>query len=109
MRMPIKNWKEGADGFRTDVQEAPPTSDQLSSILDYLGPSKAGTVVKDATGSSDALRKFKADANSFQRPVVVDWNNGRAGRFTISWLSAIFGMYTMLMARQLLETTRVRS
>lgn len=63
-----------------DVQEGPPTSDQLSSILDYLGPSKAGTVVKDATGSSDAQRKFKADESSFQRPVVIDWNNGRAGK-----------------------------
>lgn len=65
-----------------DVQEGPPTSDQLSSILDYLGPSKAGTVVKDATGSSDAQRKFKANESAFQRPVVVDWNNGRAGKST---------------------------
>jgi hypothetical protein len=68
-----------ADGGNTDIQEGPPTSDQLSSILDYIGPSKAGTVVKDATGSSDAQRKFKASESSFQRPVVVDWNNGRAG------------------------------
>lgn len=66
-----------------DVQEGPPTSDQLSSILDYLGPSKAGSVVKDATGSSDAQRKFKANESAFQRPVVVDWNNGRVGM----WLS----------------------
>jgi hypothetical protein len=64
-----------------DIQEGPPTSDQLSSILDYLGPSKAGSVVKDATGSSDALRKFKASETAFQRPVTVDWNNGRAGMF----------------------------
>ena len=64
---------------RPDVQEAAPTADQLSSILEYLGPSKAGSVVKDATGSSDALRKFKQNESAFQRPVVVDWNNGRAG------------------------------
>jgi len=64
---------------RLDVQEAAPTADQLSSILEYLGPSKAGSVVKDATGSSDALRKFKQNESAFQRPVVVDWNNGRAG------------------------------
>lgn len=62
-----------------DVQEGPPTSDQLNSILEYLGPSKAGSVVKDATGSSDALRKFNANQSLFQRPVTVDWNNGRAG------------------------------
>ena len=66
-----------------DVQEGPPTSDQLSSILDYLGPSKAGSVVKDATGSSDAQRKFKANESAFQRPVVVDWNNGRVGTWAI--------------------------
>ena len=71
--------KEQIAETRTDVQEAPPTSDQLSSILEYLGPSKAGTVIKDATGSSDALRKFKANESLFQRPLVVDWNNGRAG------------------------------
>lgn len=65
---------------QADVQEAPPTSDQLSSILEYIGPSKAGIVIKDATGISDALRKFKASENSFQCPLVVDWNNGRAGK-----------------------------
>ncbi|KAI7165461.1 hypothetical protein KC352_g26207, partial [Hortaea werneckii] len=64
--------------FNLDVQETPPTPDQLTSILDYLGPSKAGTVVEEATGTSDALRKFNAKQQSFQRPVTVDWNNGRA-------------------------------
>ena len=75
----------------TDVQEAAPTSDQLNSILEYLGPSKAGTVIKDATGSSDALRRFKTNEGSFQRPLVVDWNNGRAGmQFKKSHLSCSF-------------------
>ncbi|KAK1031887.1 hypothetical protein LTR33_016899 [Friedmanniomyces endolithicus] len=61
-----------------DVVEDPPTPDQLTIILEYLGPSKAGNVVKDATGSSDAMRKFKASHTAFQRPVAVDWNHGRA-------------------------------
>lgn len=65
----------------TDVQEEPPTADQLGSILSYLGPSKAGTVVEQASGTSDALKKFKASQTAFQRPVTVDWNNGRAGKF----------------------------
>merc|ERR1711939_540204 len=60
------------------LQKTPPTPDQLTSILDYLGPSKAGTVVEEATGTSDALRKFNAKQQAFQRPVTVDWNNGRA-------------------------------
>ncbi|GIZ38967.1 hypothetical protein CKM354_000236100 [Cercospora kikuchii] len=64
--------------FELDVQEGAPTSDQLSSILEYLGPGQAGNVIKDATGTSDALRKFKQSEASFQRPVTVDWNNGRA-------------------------------
>ncbi|KAF2717457.1 hypothetical protein K431DRAFT_153459 [Polychaeton citri CBS 116435] len=64
--------------FKLDIEEAPPTTDQLNSILEYLGPSKAGSVVSDATGSSDALRKFKQNSASFKRPVVVDWSNGRA-------------------------------
>jgi hypothetical protein len=38
-----------------DVQEVPSTSEQLDSILDYIGPSKAGAVIKDASGSLDAL------------------------------------------------------
>ncbi len=66
-------------GASTDVVEDPPTPDQLTIILEYLGPSKAGNVVKDATGSSDAMRKFKASHTAFQRPVAVDWNHGRAG------------------------------
>ena len=62
-----------------DVQEGAPTPDQLGNIIDYLGESKIGSVVSGATSSSDALRKLKADGNAFQRPVVVDWHNGRAG------------------------------
>lgn len=65
----------------SDVVESAPTSDQLSSILEYLGPSHAGSVVQDATGTSDALRKLKQNESLFQRPVTVDWNNGRAGTY----------------------------
>lgn len=68
-------------GF-AEIQEGAPTADQLTSILEYLGPSKAGSVIENATGTTDALRKFKQNESLFQRPVTVDWNNGRAGRFS---------------------------
>jgi hypothetical protein len=42
----------------------------LKNILDYLGPGKAGLVVKGAKDDADALRKVKANADSFERPVV---------------------------------------
>ncbi|KAH7116945.1 thioredoxin-like protein [Dendryphion nanum] len=64
--------------FELDVTEAPPTPDQLKNILEYLGGGAAGKVVKGATGESDALRKLKESADAFQRPVVVDWNQGKA-------------------------------
>ncbi|QIX00757.1 hypothetical protein AMS68_006274 [Peltaster fructicola] len=64
--------------FSLDVQEQPPTEDQLTNILDYLGPGRADTVVKDASGANDALQKFRKSAQTFQAPVVVDWSNGKA-------------------------------
>lgn len=81
MTAPESYISDNADMFISDVQETPPTPDQLTSILDYVGPSKAGTVVEEATGTSDALRKFNAKQQAFQRPVTVDWNNGRAGEY----------------------------
>jgi arsenate reductase-like glutaredoxin family protein len=63
--------------FELDVTEAPPTSDQLKIILEYLGGS-AGKVIQEATDGSDALRRLKADGNTFQRPLLVDWNQGKA-------------------------------
>lgn len=58
--------------FELDVQEAEPTSDQLRSILEYVGGS-AGKVVEGATSSSDALSKI----SKFTRPTVVDWGQGK--------------------------------
>ncbi|KAH6618804.1 thioredoxin-like protein [Boeremia exigua] len=65
--------------FELDVTEAPPTADQLKSILEYLGgPSAVGRVVEGAKDETDALRRLKADGSTFQRPLVVDWNQGKA-------------------------------
>lgn len=42
--------------FELDVQEAAPTSDQVRSILEFLGASKAGEVVEGAKDENDAVK-----------------------------------------------------
>ncbi|KAI9838924.1 MAG: hypothetical protein M1819_004132 [Sarea resinae] len=64
--------------FDLDVTENAPTSDQLRSILEYVGSESAGELVKGARDEADAMRKLRESAENFKRPVIVDWNNGRA-------------------------------
>ena len=61
-----------------EITEAAPTPDQLKSIFEYVGAGKAAQLVKGASSQSDALRKLKEDGENFQRPVIVDWNSGKA-------------------------------
>lgn len=56
--------------FELEVTEEPPTSDQLKSILEYVGAQKAGTIIKGARDEADAMRKLKESSDSFQAPVV---------------------------------------
>jgi len=58
--------------FELNVEEGTPTSDQVRSILDYVGSSRAGEVVEGATSDKDALAKWKRDHSSFKRPLVGD-------------------------------------
>jgi hypothetical protein len=55
--------------FELDVTEAPPTSDQLKNILEYLGGSP-NKVIPGASDVTDAMRRLKADGDAFQRPLV---------------------------------------
>ncbi|KAI9817476.1 MAG: hypothetical protein M1827_001086 [Pycnora praestabilis] len=64
--------------FELNITEDPPTNDQLRSILEYVGAKRAGEIVKGARDEADAMRKLTDNAENFQRPVIVDWNNGRA-------------------------------
>ncbi|TVY54886.1 putative redox protein fmp46, mitochondrial [Lachnellula cervina] len=68
----------GRKEFELNITEEPPTEDQLKNILEYVGAGKIGQVVKAATSEADALKKFKLNKESFQWPVTVDWENGRA-------------------------------
>lgn len=64
--------------FELDITEAEPTPDQLRSILEYIGAGKVGSLVKGATSEGDAMKILKQSADAFQRPVVVDWEQGKA-------------------------------
>lgn len=56
--------------YDLDIQEAAPTSDQLKSILEYVGAGNAGTVVQGARDVTDAMEKVKRDGGLFNRPLV---------------------------------------
>jgi arsenate reductase-like glutaredoxin family protein len=64
--------------FELEITENAPTPDQLSSILEYVGTGKTSQLVKGASSRLDALKKLKENPEDFLRPVVVDWNQGRA-------------------------------
>ncbi|CAM1501830.1 Fc.00g038140.m01.CDS01 [Cosmosporella sp. VM-42] len=64
--------------FELNITEDAPTEDQVKTILEYVGTSGIPSVVKGAQTEKDALKKFKESRENFKRPVVVDWNNGKA-------------------------------
>jgi arsenate reductase-like glutaredoxin family protein len=73
-----QNQAVSRDPFELDITEAPPTPDQLKSIFGYVGAGKAGALVKGAASESDALRKVQENGDAFNRPVIVDWAQGKA-------------------------------
>jgi hypothetical protein len=56
--------------FQLDITEQHPTSDQLQTILGYVGNKGIPSVVEGAINESEALKKFKANPDTFKRPVV---------------------------------------
>ena len=58
--------------FELNVTEDPPTSDQLRSILEYVGAMRAGQIIEGAKDEGDAIRKLGQNKNSFKAPVVSD-------------------------------------
>ncbi|KAL2158399.1 hypothetical protein VTH06DRAFT_4447 [Thermothelomyces fergusii] len=67
----------GRPEFKLEITESLPTADQLRTMLDYAGRQRVGALVQGASDEQDALRRFKENAETLQRPVVVDWNNGK--------------------------------
>ncbi|KAJ4133025.1 hypothetical protein NW754_015836 [Fusarium falciforme] len=70
--------KPAREQFELNVTEDPPTDDQVKTILEYVGTSGIPNIIKGANNEKDALKKFKESKENFIRPVVVDWNNGKA-------------------------------
>ncbi|KAI0096386.1 DUF1687-domain-containing protein [Nemania sp. FL0031] len=64
--------------FELNITEEPPTADQVKTILEYVGKNKISSIIKGATSETEAIRIFNKTPDSFKRPVVVDWNNGKA-------------------------------
>jgi arsenate reductase-like glutaredoxin family protein len=56
--------------FTLDITEAPPTSDQLKNILEYVGSQNAGKIVEGAMTENDALKKLGENPSAFVRPLV---------------------------------------
>lgn len=56
--------------FELNVTEEPPTSDQLRTILEYIGERKASEVINGAKDTDDAIQKLKENTKRFRAPVV---------------------------------------
>ena len=56
--------------FKLQITEDTPTTDQLMTILDYVGTDRIPSIVKGAHDKNEALRKFKENSENFQWPVV---------------------------------------
>ncbi|KAK1978729.1 thioredoxin-like protein [Colletotrichum cereale] len=72
------NPKKSRADFELNITEDPPTADQVKTILEYVGQSRISSIIKGASTEQEAMRKFQQNSESFQRPVTVDWNNGKA-------------------------------
>lgn len=64
--------------FELNITEDPPTTDQIRTILEYMGAHNAGRLVEGAKDMGDAIKKLGENPKRFKPPVTVDWNNGRA-------------------------------
>lgn len=62
--------KKRQSPFELDVSEAPPTPDQLRTILDYVEGDKSMDLVDGAKSEGEAIEKLEEDPKRFKAPVV---------------------------------------
>lgn len=62
--------KKQQSPFELNVSEAPPTTDQLRTILEYVEGDKSKELVDGAQNEGEAIQKLKEDPKKFKAPVV---------------------------------------
>lgn len=90
--------------FELNISEDPPTSDQVRTILEYVGAAGASRVVMDARNPDDALERFRKNKDSFLRPLV----RARASSCRVVPADACSRRWTGTRARPFLATTSPR-
>ncbi|EGO53067.1 hypothetical protein NEUTE1DRAFT_92009 [Neurospora tetrasperma FGSC 2508] len=63
--------------FELNITEEAPTTEQLRTMLDYVGKTGISSIISNAQNETEALKKFKENGDNLNRPIVVDWNNGK--------------------------------
>ncbi|KAJ3893478.1 thioredoxin-like protein [Lentinula edodes] len=86
--------------FKLEVVEAPPTPDQLKTIMSYVSPNSTLSVFlsahpstpsgSEAPQSASAIHNIAAnDPNVMKWPIVVDWTKGRVSIGDVAGVQSI--------------------
>ena len=97
------------DPFELNITEDAPTSEQVQTILDYVGRAGVGRVIKGAHNEKEALQKFKESRENFLRPVVSVAPAGVVSWHHQSLTTCNSRLSTGITARPSLATTRAKS
>lgn len=66
--------KPGREPFELNITEDPPTTDQIQTILGYVGTGGIAKIINGARDEKDALKRFKESKENFLRPLVRDFS-----------------------------------
>lgn len=56
--------------FELNITEEAPTTEQLRTILDYVGKTGVSSIILNAHNETEALKKFKESTDNLNRPLV---------------------------------------
>lgn len=98
----LHDQEERTGNFELDVSEANPTSDQLRSILDFVGDQNVGKLIPGEKDKRMAIEKVTKDAESFQRPVVCYSDLQRTLRDTMYYIYQNHRSWTGMVEKQVL-------